>query len=226
MDSNVMRNIRRASNGSVAAAAICALTGAIGVIITMNFLKSGEFDPDEIKICSILFITFWDLVRLGGFGIFVGGLLSVAFEIFGGDRNKVYSFVLLSGSIFGFIGSIMLSVESILKSVMGSALGLSQSYGYGYGYGSNSRYQLAENLMGSLTSTVTTACVFAIVSAVVAFVAIGIATSAGNNANMYYAQMPGAAGVNSGADGVWYCPHCGAQNSNSTQACKNCFRYK
>lgn len=228
MDSNVMRNIRRASNGSVVAAAVCALVGAIGLIIgliiMMNVLKSGDLDSDKSALCSIFLSAFWDLVRLGGFGIFVGGLLSVGFEIFGGDRNKAYSFVLLGGSVFGFIGSIMLSVESILKSVMGSALGLSQSYGYGYG--SSSHYSSEMGLVNSLTSTITTACVFAIVSAVVAFIAVGVCASMGNNANMYYAQMPGAGGVNTGANGVWYCQSCGTQNSGSYVICKNCGKYK
>lgn len=216
MNEKVMRNIRRASNGSVIAAAVCALTGAIGAMITMGILTSGDIKSFEGgMVCTAILITCWDLVRLGGFGIFVGGLLSVAFEIFGGDRNKAYSFVLLGGSIFGFIGSIMLSVESMYKSVMGSALGFS------------SHYASEAGLISSLTSSINTACVFAIVSAVVAFVAIGIAASAGKNANMYgYAQMPNAVGVNSWADGVWCCPNCGAQNSSSSVMCQNCGKYK
>lgn len=226
MNENVMKKIRHASNGSVVAAAVCALVGAIGIMVTMSLLTDGTVDSSEGGIaCAVILLTCWDLVRLGGFGIFVGGLLSVAFEIFGGDRNKVYAFVLLGGSIFGFIGSIMLSIESILKSVMGSAFGFDLSYGYGYG--SSSRYPSESYMMSSLTSTVTTACVFAIVSAVVAFIAVGIAASVGKSANMYgYAQMPDAVGVNTGMDGVWYCPNCGTQNSGSSVICKNCGKNK
>lgn len=188
----------------------------------MNLLVAGDIDSVEGNtVCSILCMTFWDLARLGGFGIFVGGLISVAIELFCRDRNKAYSFVLLGGSIFGFIGSIMLSLQSIVKSVTETA----QRYDYSYDYGSS--YSQGEAMISSLTSNVTTACVFIIVSAVVAFVAAGIAASAGKNANMYgYIQMPNAAGMNAGTDGAWYCPNCGAPNSGSSVICRNCGNYK
>lgn len=214
MDKNVMRNLRLATRNSVVAAAVCALLSAIGALITANILIGGDFESSEgANVCSVFLIAFWDITRLGGFGMFVGGVLSVAFEIFGRDRNKVYSFVMLGGSIFGFIGSIILSIQSILKSTIMPMTTYS--------------YPSEADIAGSFISTVNTACVFIIVSAVVVFVAVGISKASEVNANMYYsAQMPDAIGGNAEKSDVWYCKNCNTQNSNSSAVCRNCGKYK
>ena len=160
----IVKKLRSGMTGAVVLSAICALIGAIGMFVVNGIMNDPLSSSDtSVDVAAIAALVAWDLLRMGGFGMFVCALISVIFELFGKASGKMYSFVMLAGSIFGLISGFMLSLSSVFKIAMGSSLMNSSSY-----YGSSS------STSASGSGTFITACVFGIVAAVIVFVSLGI----------------------------------------------------
>lgn len=211
MDSHVVNTLREWSKKMMIALAVFMLIGAIGLIVTENIMMD-DIKGDGATVCTIFAVTFWDIVRLCGFSLFVTALLTVFFELFGKAPKRNYSFVLLGTSVFGFIGSFMLSISSLLDSA--KSLLMSMTYSY---------YNSSMDAANSVLAIINTACVFAMVSAVAVFVTYGVMASANRymytyaNANQYSGGAPYEA-----PRAVWYCGGCGTQNDEAAFSCKNC----
>lgn len=167
MDETIVKKLRGGMTGSVVASAIFAILGAIGIFVLQGIAKSGALTSDDTNWLTIAALAAWDFVRLGGFGMFACGLIFTIFELFGGAHGKAYAFVMLGGSVFGFIGVFMLSLKTLFNKAMSLALSIS----------------LGASGSSSSLSFINVPCVFVIVSAVIVFVALGIRAS---NANRVY----------------------------------------
>lgn len=183
MDETIVKSFRKKISVSVVVSAIAAMIGAIGIFVIQGIFSISErVYLDNTMAITVIAVVCWDLVRLGAFGMFVCGLIFVIVELFGKARGKLYAFVLLGGSIFGFIGSLMLSMQSLIK----SAMTLSMQVGV-YSYGSSSSYTPS-------LSFIDIPCVFALISSVTAFIALGIKASSANKVYIdpqtYYQGYP------------------------------------
>lgn len=153
MNETIVKKLRSGITGSTVLSAICALLGAIAIFVVNGILENERYmSSDEALAASIVLQVAWDILRMGGFGMFVCSLISVIFELFGKASGKLYSFVMLAGSIFGLISGFMLSITSALTTFL---------------YGLDDL-----DMMGMGNYTV--ACVFGIVSAVIIFVGLGM----------------------------------------------------
>ena len=173
MDKKLLNKLQSKLTGLVVTAAILALLSAIGFLVTTNISINGDFDSTGRVVVSVLCITVWDIVRLSGFSMFVCALIFAITEIIAKIRGKVYSFVMLSGCVFGLISAFMLSFMSMLKSIYLSA----------YSYGSSSNYSEM-----SVPGIIITACVFTMVSSITVFVSLGLKSSNANRVSTYPPQ--------------------------------------
>lgn len=161
MSETIVKKLRAGMTGMTVIAAISALLGAIGIFVTNGILtemvNNRLYASSDTTALSIIQTVAWDLLRMGGFGMFVCSLISVIIELFGKASGKIYSFVMLFGSIFGLISAFMLSMSSMINSGLSNIISSYSSSDYSSGFG-----------------TYTVAGVFGIVSAVIVFVGLGI----------------------------------------------------
>lgn len=180
MDEKLVKKLRGKLSGLATAAAVFAIIGAVGIFVIKGLVISEVIKVSSLAsdpgVGTILFysavILLWDITRLGGFGMFVCGVLAVVTELVGGVRGKAYAFVMLAGSVCGLVAAIRFSVQNIFRSLFMVSI---QSSIYGNGIGASS------------TAFIDFPCIMAIISSVMVFVAAGI-RSAG--ANRVYVQQP------------------------------------
>lgn len=116
MNETIVKRLRSGMTGMTVLSAIVALLGAIAIFVVTGILENESYlSSDEAMAASIVLMVAWDLLRMGGFGMFVCALISVIFELFGKASSKMYSYIMLFGSVFGLISGFILSFESILK---------------------------------------------------------------------------------------------------------------
>lgn len=170
MSDAIIKKLRAGITGSVVLSAILALISAIAIFVVSGIMSDPYAASGDQTVPTIIVLVAWDLLRMGGFGMFICAFISVIFELFGKVPNgKLYSFVMLGGSVFGLISGFMLSIMSMLKASMGGVLTNIGSTLDG-SYGSSSTGAVGGGSM-------TLACVFGIISAVIVFVALGIRSS-------------------------------------------------
>ncbi|MDE6733115.1 MAG: hypothetical protein K2J77_09610 [Oscillospiraceae bacterium] len=164
MNETIVKKLRGGITGALVLSAIVALLGAIAIFVTMGMAS------DEQYVLIEILVSAWDLLRMGGFGMFTCSLISVIFELFGKAPGKLYAFVMLGGSVFGLISGFMLSISSMLKTAM-------QTYSSFLGDSNGSEIFIP-------------ASVFGIVSAVIVFVGLGMRGMKPHSA-AYPPQYPG-----------------------------------
>ena len=171
MNETIVKKLRSGMTGAAVLSAVCALLGAVAMFVANGMINDPLTSRDDMMmgVAALIALVAWDVVRMGGFGMFVCAVISVIVELFGKASGKLYSFVMLTGSVFGLIGSLMLSLSSVLK--MSSSL--SEVSGTG----------------ASGSGMMITACVFEIVAAVLVFVSLGVRSH--QPAPLVYPQYPG-----------------------------------
>lgn len=149
MNETIVKKLRSGMTGMIVLAAICALLGAIAIFVTNGISESDNYlsDGEEVALTVVQMVA-WDVLRMGGFGMFACSFISVVVELFGKASGKMYSFVMLVGSVFGLISGFILSATSVAKAAEK------------YDFDSQGFFILP--------------CVFAILSAVFVFVGLGI----------------------------------------------------
>lgn len=209
MDENVVLNIRSTVKKMLITAAIFAICAGIGTLITSGLITKSEFKSTEgATACAIFFVAFLDIVRISGFGMFVASLVLGIVELWGKAPKKMYSYVILAGSIFGFIGALILSYSNLITSIMNATAG---AY-----YNSN------QAINNAMTSTIVAGCVFMFVSAVAVIGTIMARDYAGAYNNGMYGAAAMTYGNNAPAAGAWICSRCGAVNDAYSMNCRNC----
>lgn len=212
MDENVILNIRSIGKKMLITAAVFAIVAGIGTLITANITMNSSDSNDGMIAASMFFIVFLDIVRVSGFGMFVTAFLIALVETFGKALKKTYSYVILGGAIFGFIGTFILSYTNIVTTVMNAQMSI-----YNSGYGSSAE-QVLNNAM---TSTVVVGCVFMFVSAVAVIGSIIARDYAGAYNDSVYG-MASPYNNNAAAGSTWICGQCGTVNDGYSMFCKNC----
>lgn len=165
MGETIVKKLRGKLTGLAAAAAVFAIIGAAGIFVIKGLVISEVIKPTggmsnvgTIMLYSAIALL-WDITRLGGFGMFVCGVLAVISELLGGARGKLYAFIMLAGSVCGLVAAIQFSIQNIFRSLMNAAIRMGAS---GSAVGSMS------------TAYIDLPCILAIISSVVVFVALAI----------------------------------------------------
>lgn len=172
MGDNLVKKLRGKLTSLAAAAAIFAIIGAAGIFIIKGLVISDVIKTTGVtyNIGSIMLysavILLWDLTRLGGFGMFVCGVLAVVSELLGGKRGKAYAFVMLAGSVCGLVSAIQFSIPNLFRSLITSSI---QSGISG----------------GSYTTFIDVPCILAIISSVAVLVSLAIKSM---NANRVFVE--------------------------------------
>lgn len=183
MENNIVNKYRSRITSFVIGSAIVTMLGAIGMFVVQGLMSDPNVaDVWDGLLVMLLPLLCWEFIRIGAFELFVCGFIAVIIEIIGKTRGKLYSFVLFFSSVFGFIGTIMLSLQSLLNKINGIA---NNMYNYNYGMGGYSSYN---NYFDPVFGMINLACVFALISAVGALVAMGVKAA---DTNRVYAPQPG-----------------------------------
>lgn len=172
MGENLVKKLRGKLTSLAAAAAIFAIIGAAGIFVIKGLVISGvikttgvTYNFGTIMLYSAV-VLLWDLTRLGGFGMFVCGVLAVVSELLGGKHGKAYAFVMLAGSVCGLVSAIQFSVSNIFRSLITASIQVGISG-------------------GSYTTFIDFPCIMAIISSVTVLVSLAIKSM---NANRVYVE--------------------------------------
>lgn len=162
-EGDLQRTALKSVSHTVAAAALSGV-GAVGLLIVQGILMSGVSDMETKLYVTVLAIALWDIVRLGGFGIFVRALLTASAALCGGCYGVRYALMMFVGSLFGAAAAFMLSVQAMYSAL--TRLTFSTVNGMIIHGGD---YAIPPNM-----TFLTVPCIFAMISAGFVFTAVGL----------------------------------------------------